>query len=94
MNRYYNKRSGKLILSETDEDELYRGEYFPRRYPSATLSIEYLNAYFPEAPENVFVMVAGIYGNKSEANAAVKRWKSTFPKIRTQPAQVYIGCMH
>ncbi len=43
MNPSYNK-SKNLIASPTNyEDELYAGEYFPRRELSDFLSLEYLN---------------------------------------------------
>ena len=34
MGRYYNKMKDEIVLRENDEDEIYRGEYFPRRFPT------------------------------------------------------------
>jgi hypothetical protein len=94
MGRYYNPIKGKLIVPEDDEDEIYRGEYYPRRFPSTTLSIEYLSMYRPKSSETAFACVVGIFEKPSEAKAYVKKWRSRFPKIYSQKASVYIGCMH
>lgn len=94
MGRYYNAGTGKLILPEDDEDEIYRGDYFPRRFPSTTLSIEYLAMYRPQSSETAFACVVGIYEKAADAKKVVRKWKSRFPKIYSQKADIYIGCMH
>jgi hypothetical protein len=93
MGRYYNAKLNKLMLPEDDEDELYRGEYYPRRFPDATLSIEYLATY-TEASPATFACVTGIYEKAAQAKKAVSKWKSRFPKIYSLKAEVYTGCMH
>ena len=45
MGRGFNKNKNLICLPENDEDEIYAGDYFPRRYPSETLSLEYLIYY-------------------------------------------------
>ena len=45
MGRGFNKKKNLICLPENDEDEIYAGDYFPRRYPSETLSLEYLIYY-------------------------------------------------
>jgi hypothetical protein len=93
MGRYYDTKSDKLMLPENDEDELYRGKYYPRRFPDATLSIEYLSTY-TEAPSATFACVVGIYEKNSAAKKAVSKWKTRFPKIYSLKAKMYTGCMH
>ena len=43
MGRGYDAAKHLITLPLEDADELYAGEYFPRRYPSETLSLEYLS---------------------------------------------------
>ncbi len=42
MGRGYDAAKCLIALPIDDADELYAGEYFPRRYPSETLSLEYV----------------------------------------------------
>src|SRR5690606_36423200 len=39
LGRSFDKAKQQIIVPEDDEDELYRGEYFPRRFESESLSI-------------------------------------------------------
>ena len=94
MGRYFNENANSLMLPEDDEDEIYRGGYYPRRHPSTVLSIEYLETYREESLATTFACVVGIYENEHDARLAVKKWKSTFPKIYSQQADIYVGCMH
>lgn len=48
MGRGYDKNKGLICLPENHEDEIYAGDYFPRRYPSDKLSLEYLDYYKKE----------------------------------------------
>ena len=45
MGRFFDPVANLIKLPDNDEDEIYAGDYFPRRVPSETLSIEYLNLY-------------------------------------------------
>jgi len=51
MGRIYNKKKNLIALPDNDKDEIYAGEYFPRRFPSEKLSLEYLNFYQKQAGE-------------------------------------------
>ena len=38
MGRFYNKSKNLIALPDNDKDEIYAGDYFPRRFPSDNLS--------------------------------------------------------
>eukprot|EP01012_Entosiphon_sulcatum_P036216 TRINITY_DN46111_c0_g1_i1.p1 TRINITY_DN46111_c0_g1~~TRINITY_DN46111_c0_g1_i1.p1 ORF type:complete len:192 (-),score=23.66 TRINITY_DN46111_c0_g1_i1:521-1096(-) len=94
LGRYYNKKKDKIILPENDEDEIYAGEYFPRRNAEENLSLEYLNMYKPDAKAKTIALVAGIYADKDSATAALKKMKTIEPKAFLLKSKIYIGCMH
>ncbi|NQY44027.1 MAG: hypothetical protein HRT87_11870 [Legionellales bacterium] len=76
MGRIYNVTKDLISLPIDDEDEIYAGEYFPRRYPSTSLSLEYLDYYDEKKGEKVIGLVAGIFDNKADANNLLKRIKT------------------
>ena len=45
MGRGFEKSKNLICLSEDNEDEIYAGDYFPRRSISNKLSLEYLTLY-------------------------------------------------
>ena len=99
MGRYFDKTKQQIVLSEEDEDELYRGEYFPRRFESETLSIE--NAYFyeknatePKQYPTEMIVVSGMFVNKSKADSLKAVLKRSYPKTYVLKSKIYIGCMH
>ncbi|WP_293313349.1 hypothetical protein [Pedobacter sp. UBA5917] len=94
LGRYYNKKKNEIILSENDPDEIYAGEYFPRRSPEENLSLEYLNMYKPDAKAKTIALVAGIYADKDSAAVALKKLKNIEPKAFVLKSKIYIGCMH
>lgn len=94
LGRYYNKKKDKIILPENDEDEIYAGEYFPRRNAEENLSLEYLNMYKSDAKARTIALVAGIYADKDSATAALKKLKAIEPKAFVLKSKIYIGCMH
>ena len=51
MGRFFNKTKNLIALPDNDEDEIYAGDYFPRRFPSDNFSLEYLDFYQREAGE-------------------------------------------
>jgi hypothetical protein len=94
MGRSYSEAKNLIALPENDEDDIYAGDYYPRRYPSGFLSLEYLNFYNTKAKEKTIALVSGIYQNEMSADSALaiinKIEKNSF-KIK---AEVYVGCMH
>jgi len=94
MGRFYNKKKNLIALPDDDEDELYAGEYYPRRFESDYLSIEYLNFYQSSSSEKMMSIVAGIYEDKLKADSlytALKPKCNTLMKFKTN---LYTGCMH
>lgn len=94
MGRSYNKKKNLIALPENDPDEIYAGDYFPRRSPSENLSLEYLNTYHPQSHEKMIALVTGIYGTEKSADSALIRLKTVEKQSFKIKANVYIGCMH
>ncbi len=94
MGRLFNAGKNLIALPENDEDELYAGEYFPRRFPSINLSLEYLNFYQKEAGQKTIALVTGIYETNQQADNACKVLRKTEKKAFKIKAEIYVGCMH
>lgn len=94
MGRHYDRRKDNIILSDTDEDEMYRGEYYPRRGPDEHLSLEYLSFFDTSASAKTIVLLAGIYEHQHSADSMVTLLKKHSPTAYTLKGRVYIGCMH
>ncbi len=94
MGRYYNTTKKLIALPDTSSDEIYAGQYYPRRYPSDNLSLEYLNYYQNKGPETTLALVTGIYGNTQEAESALTPLKKIEKNAFIVKANIYIGCMH
>jgi len=93
MGRYFDKDSMSLILSDTANDEMYRGHYFPRRYPAPTMSIEYADMY-TKAGDSTFILVYGIYEEASEADSALARILTLDAAAYADSTEVFVGCIH
>lgn len=94
MGRYFNKSKNLIALPDDDEDEIYAGDYFPRRFPSENMSLEYLHFYKNESGENTIALVTGIYENESSADSAVSLIGEVAKKTFKIEAYIYVGCMH
>ncbi|MBX2904523.1 MAG: hypothetical protein KF744_00705 [Taibaiella sp.] len=94
MDRYYNKTKDLIALPDTSDDEIYAGDYFPRRFPSEHLSLEYLNFYKKEAGNKTIALVAGIYEREKSADSALAVLRPSATKAFTIKTDIYIGCMH
>ncbi len=94
MGRFYNRKKDLVALPDTDDDELYAGEYFPRRYESDYLSIEYLNWYNELSNEKMLVIMAGIFVNESTADTALNKLKLINTQALKFKSKLYTGCMH
>ncbi len=75
MGRDYDKQKNIIAVPENDPDKYYAGKYFPRRYPSENLSLEYLKFYKEDAPDNTIALVTGIYKSKDLAEKAISKMK-------------------
>ncbi|MBK6338753.1 MAG: hypothetical protein IPF63_03905 [Bacteroidetes bacterium] len=94
MGRFYNKTKNLIALPDNDEDEIYAGDYFPRRFPSHNLSLEYLNFYQRQAGEKTIALVTGIYETEKSADSALTVLHKTEKKVFKIKADIYVGCMH
>lgn len=94
MGRYYNPTKDLIVLPEDDEDELYAGDYFPRRFPSETLSLEYLSLYKNNSNDKTIAVVSGIFEQEKKADSSLKKIQKVFPKTFKLKAQLFVGCLH
>jgi|GEM_PF-1950208 len=99
LGRYYNEKSHKIIVNEDDEDEIYRGEYYPRRFEELSLSIE--NAYYyndnymePKQFPTTMMVVAGMFNEKTKADSLRNILLKKIPDAYIKKARIYVGCMH
>lgn len=94
MDRSYNKNKQLIALPNSYDDEMYAGEYYPRRFPSEYLSLEYLNFYQKNSGEKTIALVAGIYETEHKADSALSILKKTVLQAFKIKANIYVGCMH
>lgn len=96
MGRGFNKTKNLICLPENDEDEIYAGDYFPRRYPSVTLSLEYLIYYTKgkEPKEGTIALVTMITDNKEKAEKKLAEVKKYSYRAFIVNSKIYMGCMH
>lgn len=95
MNRYYNTEKNRIVLPDDDEDEVYAGEYFPRRFTSDVLSIEYMDQYdTSEGAGSIMALVTGVYETQTSADSLSRALDKAGFKSRVVKAEMYIGCMH
>lgn len=92
MDRHYNKAKDLIALPDNYDDDMYAGDYYPRREASDFLSLEYLNLYKEGSKAKTIALVRGIYEKKSSADSALKALQpiSAF----SIKSKIYIGCMH
>jgi hypothetical protein len=94
MGRFYNQRKNLIALPDNDKDEIYAGDYFPRRLPSDNLSLEYLDYYQKQAGIKTIALVTGIYETEARADSALTVIHKTENKAFKVKADIYVGCMH
>lgn len=99
LGRYYNTKRNEIILPEDDEDEIYAGSYFPRRFESESLSIEYEYTYIengiePNKYPATMLLIAGMYAEKHNADSLQKSINPSHPKSYVLKSKIYMGCMH
>ncbi|ALI99411.1 hypothetical protein [Rufibacter tibetensis] len=94
MGRYYDAKKALIVLPEDNEDEMFAGDYFPRRNPDAHLSLEYLDLYQKKAGEKTIALVSGIYEKKASADSALRILKNSASNAFMVKTEMYIGCIH
>ncbi len=94
MGRYYDAKKKMIVLPEDDEDEVFAGDYFPRRGPDVHLSLEYLDLYQKKAGKKTIALVSGIYEKKTSADSALRVMKSAAGGAFVVKTEMYMGCIH
>ena len=94
MNRYYDLDKDRIVLNENDEDEMYHGEYFPRRTESTTISLEYYSLYDTSASEGNIALIAGLFYEQPGADSLLAIVRKEVPAAFLKPARMYMGCIH
>lgn len=85
-----------LVFPQDSDDEMYAGDYLPRRYTSDYLSIERLNAYEKQYDESkkTMALVAGLYTEKEPAAVRLQLTRKYFPHAFILNSELYVGCAH
>ena len=96
MGRGFNTNKNLICLPDNDEDEIYAGEYFPRRYPSEALSLEHLNYYSKgqKPSSRTIALVVMITDEKEKAELKVKQINKYSESAFIINTKLYMGCMH
>ncbi|MFH1045687.1 MAG: hypothetical protein V1727_01835 [Candidatus Omnitrophota bacterium] len=85
----YSAKKG-IYFSESIDDEIYRGEYYPRRYFDDYISLENSSAYRGLVPGEIIV-VAGVFGERTLANDALVDIKAFYPDAYVKKTVVWMG---
>jgi len=94
LGRYYNKKKNLIALPDNAKVELYAGEYFPRRFPSESMSLEYLSYYQKESDKKTIALVTGVYENEKEADDNYNKLIQSGIKPIKMKTKMYVGCIH
>ena len=96
MGRGFDDSKNLICLSTNDEDKIYAGDYYPRRYSSETLSLEHLNYYLTGQKPNssTMALVICITDNREEAENKLAQLKLYSDDAFIIESRIYMGCMH
>jgi hypothetical protein len=95
MDRHYDAAKKDIILPENYDDEMYRGEYYPRRdEDTGFLSLEHTSQYHPNAGNKSVALVARISTKKTSADSLLAVIRPYAPHGYVVKAKLYTGCMH
>ncbi|RAK70315.1 hypothetical protein DLM85_05580 [Hymenobacter edaphi] len=93
MGRFYDPKKNLIRLPDNDADEVYAGDYFPRRTPDATLSVEYTTLY-TSAHDKSMALVTGIYQEPARADSLLAVVRRTVPTAFRVKTRMFMGCLH
>ena len=94
LGRSYNERTNRICLSNKDGDKIYyTDDYFPRRYPESSLSLDYLNFYENSSTENTIALITLITYEKEVAEKQLNIIKKYHSKAFILNEQIFMGCM-
>ena len=83
-------------VSQSSSDEIYRGQYFPRRKGDEKdkLSLEYMYWYDKKSNDKKLMLVSNIFSFSMDAEQSVAAWRKSFPQAFILQCEMYMGCMH
>ncbi len=96
MERGYDKYKNLICLPDNHDNEIYAGEYYPRRYPSEKLSLEYLDYYAngKKPTGGIIILIALISDEKKTAEEGLRKIKKYERNAFIFETKIYMGCMH
>ncbi len=94
MDRAFDPITNKIALSENSEDEMWRGDYYPRRMGEDFMSMEHLDYYTDSSDAKTIAVVAGIFPEKEKADSMLSAIKKHAPNAFLLKSNIYMGCMH
>ena len=94
MDRVYDQKKNLIALPDNHSDKLYAGTYVPRRFPSNSLSLEYLKTYQPKAGEKTIALVTGIFDREAAADSVLALIQKTEKNAFKLKADIDLGCIH
>jgi hypothetical protein len=86
-----------IIVPENSDDDIYSGEYYPRRPfdDQNFLSIEMAYAYKTNEKDTLkMIVLANIFENKAQSDSVVKLLLPKFKEAKTLKSELFMGCMH
>ena len=83
-------------VSQSSSDEIYRGQYFPRRKGDEKdkLSLEYMYWYDKKSNDKKLMLVSNVFSFSMDAEQSVAAWRKSFPQAFILQCEMYFGCMH
>jgi hypothetical protein len=96
LDRIYKPGKG-IIVPEDSDDEIDRGEYYPRRPfdDQNFVSVEMSSGYNQEEVGTLkMIALAGMYPLKNQADSVATLLKKKIPTATTIKREIYMGCMH
>lgn len=107
FHRYYHPLKKRIVLPNDFEDDIWAGEYYPRRVGERFVSIEMRDAYIDtltvksETAREAFYadtlkmfVFAAMYPEKKSADSILHILKPRFKEAAIIPDEIYMGCMH
>lgn len=101
MDRVFDSEENLIRFPKDYKDDIYAGFYFPRRFCSESLSIEYyyyyVNGDYPEPGNNadrLMCLVSMIDTNKEKAEERYKLIEIKYPNSFILKTKIFWGCMH
>lgn len=97
MDRGFDSEKNLICLPLNAYDEIYAGEYFPRRYPSESLSLEYYNYYVTNEKtmsQPTIALVTTITADRKFAKLKLAELKIYSKHAFMVKSKIYMGCIH